>query len=162
MSDFEETTTKVRPFDFIRTIDPVHILNFIQAEHPQIIALVLVYLEPGKASFILESLPCDIQSEVARRIATMDRVSPEVVREIERVLEKKLSTMSSEDYYAAGGVESIVEILNKASGIQIIKALANEDPELAEEIKKRMPFFIRCKLWWDLKLRFAGKACCGG
>ncbi|MCL2270241.1 MAG: flagellar motor switch protein FliG, partial [Treponema sp.] len=81
---------------------------------------------------------------VARRIATMDRTSPEVLREVERVLEKKLSTMSSEDYTAAGGVENIVEILNlvdRASEKQIIEALEDEDPELAEEIKKRMFVF---------------------
>ena len=106
------SSLQVRPFDFIRRTDPAHLLNFIQQEHPQTIALILAYLEPAKASIILQNLPDDIQSEVARRIATMDRTSPDVLREVERVLEKKLSTLSSEDYTAAGGVESIVEILN--------------------------------------------------
>lgn len=138
------SSMQVRPFDFIRRTDPAHLLNFIQQEHPQTIALILAYLEPNKASIILQSLPHEVQSDVARRIATMDRTSPEVLREVERVLEKKLSTLSSEDYTAAGGVESIVEILNlvdRSSEKQIIEALEDEDPELAEEIKKRMFVF---------------------
>jgi len=138
------SSLQVRPFDFIRRTDPAHLLNFIQQEHPQTIALILAYLEPQKASIILQNLPHEVQSDVARRIATMDRTSPEVLREVERVLEKKLSTLSSEDYSAAGGVESIVEILNlvdRASEKQIIEALEDEDPELAEEIKKRMFVF---------------------
>jgi len=138
------SSLQVRPFDFIRRTDPAHLLNFIQQEHPQTIALILAYLEPNKASIILQNLPAEVQSDVARRIATMDRTSPEVLREVERVLEKKLSSLSSEDYTAAGGVESIVEILNlvdRASEKQIIEALEDEDPELAEEIKKRMFVF---------------------
>jgi flagellar motor switch protein FliG len=138
------SSLQVRPFDFIRRTDPAHLLNFIQQEHPQTIALVLAYLEPNKASVILQSLPHEVQSDVARRIATMDRTSPEVLREVERVLEKKLSTLSSEDYTAAGGVENIVEILNlvdRSSEKQIIEALEDEDPELAEDIKKRMFVF---------------------
>ncbi len=138
------SSLQVRPFDFIRRTDPAHLLNFIQQEHPQTIALILAYLEPNKSSIILQNLPHEVQSDVARRIATMDRTSPEVLREVERVLEKKLSSLSSEDYTAAGGVESIVEILNlvdRASEKQIIEALEDEDPELAEEIKKRMFVF---------------------
>ncbi|MDR3160413.1 MAG: flagellar motor switch protein FliG [Spirochaetaceae bacterium] len=138
------SSLQVRPFDFIRRTDPAHLLNFIQQEHPQTIALILAYLEPNKASIILQNLPHEVQSDVARRIATMDRTSPEVLREVERVLEKKLSTLSNEDYTAAGGVESIVEILNlvdRSSEKQIIEALEDEDPELAEEIKKRMFVF---------------------
>ncbi|MCK4540633.1 MAG: flagellar motor switch protein FliG [Spirochaetales bacterium] len=138
------SSLQVRPFDFIRRTDPTHLLNFIQQEHPQTIALILAYLEPQKASIILGSLPHEIQSDVAKRIATMDRTSPEVLREVERVLEKKLSTLSSEDYTAAGGVENIVEILNlvdRSTEKIIIESLEEEDPELAEEIKKRMFVF---------------------
>jgi len=138
------SSLQVRPFDFIRRTDPAHLLNFIQQEHPQTIALILAYLEPNKASVILSNLPTDIQSDVAKRIATMDRTDPNVLREVERVLEKKLSTLSSEDYTAAGGVESIVEILNmvdRSAEKAIIEALEEEDPELAEEIKKRMFVF---------------------
>ena len=138
------SSLQVRPFDFIRRTDPTHLLNFIQQEHPQTIALILAYLEPAKAAIVLANLPDEIQSNVARRIATMDRTSPDVLREVERVLEKKLSTLSSEDYAAAGGVESIVEILNlvdRSSEKTIIESLEDEDPDLAEEIKKRMFVF---------------------
>ncbi|NBF40320.1 MAG: flagellar motor switch protein FliG [Spirochaetes bacterium] len=138
------SSLQVRPFDFIRRTDPTHLLNFIQREHPQTIALILAYLEPNKASVILKNLPHEIQSDVAKRISTMDRTSPEILREVERVLEKKLSTLSSEDYTTAGGVESIVEILNlvdRSTEKSIIESLEEEDPELAEEIKKRMFVF---------------------
>ena len=138
------SSLQVRPFDFIRRTDPAHLLNFIQQEHPQTIALILAFLEPQKASIILGSLPHEVQSDVAKRIATMERTSPEVLREVERVLEKKLSTLSQADYTAAGGVENIVEILNlvdRSTEKTIIESLEEEDPELAEEIKKRMFVF---------------------
>ncbi|MFC1503878.1 flagellar motor switch protein FliG [Spirochaetota bacterium] len=138
------SSLQVRPFDFVRRTDPQHLLNFIQAEHPQTIALILAYLDPKKASLILSELPVEIQHDVARRIATMDRTSPEVLREVERVLERKLSTLASEDYTSAGGIEAVVEILNladRSTEKTIIEALEEEDPELAEEIKKRMFVF---------------------
>jgi len=135
---------KTRPFDFIRRTDPANLLNLIQQEHPQTIALILAYLEPTKASVILAQLPQEKQSDVAKRIATMDRTSPEILREVERVLDKKLSSLSHEDYTTAGGVESIVDILNlvdRSTERSIIETLEEEDPELAEEIKKRMFIF---------------------
>ncbi|EMY70338.1 flagellar motor switch protein FliG [Leptospira vanthielii] len=138
------SSLQVRPFDFIRRTDPAHLLNFIQGEHPQTIALILSYLDPQKASNILSNLPHQIQAEVAKRIATMDRVSPDVLREVERVLERKLSTLASEDYTFARGIDSVVEILNlvdRGTEKTIIEALEEEDPELAEEIKKRMFVF---------------------
>ncbi|WP_025179301.1 flagellar motor switch protein FliG [Leptospira kirschneri] len=138
------SSLQVRPFDFIRRTDPQHLLNFIQNEHPQTIALILSYLDPQKASNILSNLPHTIQAEVAKRIATMDRVSPDVLREVERVLERKLSTLASEDYTSAGDIDSVVEILNlvdRGTEKTIIEALEEEDPELAEEIKKRMFVF---------------------
>jgi len=133
-----------KPFDFIRRANLENLLYFIKQEHPQIIALILAHLDPHKASIILENLPGEVQSDVSCRIALMDRVSPEILREIERVLEKKLSTMSSEDYLGPGGVESTVEILqlvDRDSEKKIIEAIEQEDPELAEEIKKRMFVF---------------------
>ncbi len=138
------SSLQVRPFDFIRRTDPSHLLNFIQGEHPQTIALILAYLDPQKAAQILSGLNHQIQADVARRIAIMDRTSPDVLREVERVLERKLSTLASEDFTQAGGIESIVEVLNNVDrGTEkiIIEALEEEDPELAEEIKKRMFVF---------------------
>lgn len=138
------SSLKTRPFDFIRRTDPQHILNFIQQEHPQTIALILSYIDPKKASTIMSQLAPDVQSSVAMRIATMERTSPEVIREVERVLEKKLSSISSEDFTAAGGVDSIVEILNltdRTTERAILETLEDEDPELAEEIRKKMFVF---------------------
>ena len=138
------SSLQVRPFDFIRRTDPAHLLNFIQGEHPQTIALILAYLDSNKSSMILGSLPHEIQSEVAKRIAVMDRTSPDVLREVERVLEKKLSTLASEDFTAAGGIDTIVEILNlvdRSTERTILETLEEEDPDLAEEIKRRMFVF---------------------
>ena len=144
LGEDKESSLKTRPFDYIKRVDPMYLLLLLQQEHPQVIALVLSYLEPKTASVILQNLPHEEQSDVARRIACIDRVSPEVSREIERVLEKKLCTLSSEDYSAPGGIEDIVKILNqvnRSSGKQIIKALEDEDPELGEEIRKQSSFF---------------------
>ncbi|MCL1911718.1 MAG: flagellar motor switch protein FliG [Leptospirales bacterium] len=138
------SSLQVRPFDFIRRTDPSHLLNFIQGEHPQTIALILAYLDPQKAAFILAGLQHGLQADVARRIANMDRTSPDVLREVERVLERKLSTLASEDFTSAGGIDAIVEVLNnvdRSTEKIIIEALEEEDPELAEEIKKRMFIF---------------------
>jgi len=138
------SSLQVRPFDFVRRTDPAQLLNFIQGEHPQTVALILSYLEPNKAATIMSQLPHTIQADVAKRIATMDRVSPDVLREVERVLERKLSTLASEDYTSAGGIDAVVEILNnvdRGTEKTIIEALEEEDPELAEEIKKRMFVF---------------------
>lgn len=137
-------TLQVKPFDFIRKTDPSQLLNFIQAEHPQTIALIIAYLEPDQAAAIISALPPDRQSDVARRIALMDRTSPDVIREIERLLERKLSTVVSEDFTSAGGVQTVVDILNRADRTTektIMESLEIQDPEMAEEIKRRMFVF---------------------
>jgi len=137
-------TLQVRPFDFARKADPSQILNFIQNENPQTIALVLSYLQFDQASIILSSLPQEKQAEVARRIAMMDSTSPEVIAQVERVLEQKLSSTVTQDFATAGGIESIVSILNgvdRGTERTILDSLEIQDPELAEEIKKRMFVF---------------------
>lgn len=138
------SSLQVRPFDFIRRTDPTHLLNFIQSEHPQTIALILAFLDPQKSANILSQLNPEIRADVAKRIAKMERTSPDILREVERVLERKLSTLASDDYTTAGGVEAIVAILNqvdRSAEKAIIEQLEEEDPELAEEIKKRMFVF---------------------
>ncbi|MDK2798586.1 MAG: flagellar motor switch protein FliG [Clostridiales bacterium] len=135
---------QVRPFDFVRKTDPSQLLNFIQGEHPQTIALILAYLKPAQASAVLSALPQDKQADVAKRIATMDRTSPEVIKEVERILEKRLSSLVTEDYTSAGGIQAIVDILNsvdRGTEKHIIDTLEIEDTDLAEEIKKRMFVF---------------------
>jgi len=135
---------QVRPFDFARKTDPNQILNFIQNEHPQTIALILSYLEPNQAAQILSNLPQDLQTEVAKRIATMDSTSPEIIYEIEEILEQKLSATFVHDYTKTGGIDAIVEVLNgvdRGTERSILESLELQDPELAEEIKKRMFVF---------------------
>src|SRR5690625_4708378 len=138
------STLQVRPFDFARKTDPGQIFNFIQNENVQTIALILSYLKPEQASAILSELPEDKQAEVAKRIALMDSTSPEVISQVEHILEQKLSTMVSDDYASTGGIESIVQILNgvdRGTEKTILEALEIEDPELSDEIKKRMFVF---------------------
>ncbi|MDQ0253715.1 flagellar motor switch protein FliG [Evansella vedderi] len=135
---------QVRPFDFARKADPNQILNFIQNEHPQTIALILSYLESEQAGQILSALPQEVQANVAKRIALMDSTSPEIVNEVENILERKLSATVTQDYTQAGGIESVVEVLNsvdRSTERTILDALEIQDPELAEEIKKRMFVF---------------------
>ena len=128
---------QVRPFDFVRKADPAQVLNFIQSEHPQTIALILSYLKPQQAAGVLSALPQDKQADVAKRIATMDRTSPEIIKEVERVLEKKLSSLVTEDFTAVGGIQAIVDVLNSVDrGTEkfIMDTLEIEDTELAEDI----------------------------
>jgi len=135
---------QVRPFEFIRKIDASQILNFIQDEHPQTIALILSYLSTGQASTIISQLPQDKQADVAKRIAQMDRTSPDVIKEVERVLERKLSSLANQDYTLAGGVDAIVEILNtvdRGTEKHIMETLEIDEPELADEIRKKMFVF---------------------
>ncbi|MFZ5352085.1 MAG: flagellar motor switch protein FliG [Bacillota bacterium] len=135
---------QVRPFDFVRKADPGQLLNFIQGEHPQTIALILAYLKPQQAAQIVSALPQDKQADVARRIAVMDRTSPEIIKEIERVLERKLSSMVTQDYTIAGGIQAIVDILNsvdRGTEKYIIETLEVQDTDLAEQIRKRMFVF---------------------
>lgn len=137
-------TLQVRPFDFARKADPAQILNFIQNENSQTIALILSYLQSDQAAIILSSLPQDKQADVAKRIAQMDSTSPEVINQVERVLEQKLSSTVTQDYTTAGGIEAIVQILNgvdRGTERTILDSLEIQDPELAEEIKKRMFVF---------------------
>lgn len=134
----------VRPFEFIRKADPNQLLNYIQNEHPQTIALILAYLEPSQSAQILANLTPEKQGEVTRRIAIMDRTSPEVVKEIEKVLETKFSSMLSQDFTAAGGIQSAVDILNSVDrGTEkfIMEELDIKDAELSEEIRRRMFVF---------------------
>lgn len=138
------SSLQVRPFDFARKADPQQVLNFIQGEHPQTIALVLSYLDSEQAGQILSELPQDVQGDIARRIATMDSTSPEIISQVERVLETNLSSSLTEDYTETGGIQAVVEVLNgvdRSTERTILDALETQDPELADEIKKRMFVF---------------------
>ena len=135
---------QVRPFEFIRKTDPSQVLNFIQDEHPQTIAMILSYLSPAQSAMILGALTPEKQADVAKRIAMMDRTSPDVIKEVERVLERKLASLLNQDYKIVGGVDAIVDILNtvdRGTEKHIMESLEIEQPELADEIRKKMFVF---------------------
>ena len=135
---------KMTPFDYIKRTDPQQLLNFIQAEHPQTIALILAHLTPEHAAIILGALPGDVQVDVATRIAILDRAAPDVVMEIERVLERRISSIFTQEFTAAGGVRSLAEVLNRADRSTekaIMEKLEESNPELAEEVKRLMFVF---------------------
>lgn len=135
---------QVRPFDFIRKDDIAQLINFIQNEHPQTIALILSYLKPAQAGEVLSSLPANKQADVARRIAIMDRTNPDIIKEVEIALEKKISTLMTAEYTDVGGIDAIVEILNSVdrnTEKNIMDTLEVEEIELSEEIKKKMFVF---------------------
>lgn len=135
---------QVKPFEFVRKTDAAQLLNFIQDEHPQTIALILSYLSPAQSALIISALPPDRQSDVAKRIAVMDRTSPEVIKEVEKVLESKLASLVNQDYTIIGGVDAVVEILNtvdRGTEKHIMETLEIEEPELADEIRKKMFVF---------------------
>ena len=135
---------QVKPFEFVRKTDASQLLNFIQDEHPQTIALILSYLAPAQSAQLIGALPPDKQADVARRIAKMDRTSPDIIKEVEKALEIKLSSLVNQDYTIVGGVDAIVEILNtvdRGTEKHIMETLEIDDPELADEIRKKMFVF---------------------
>lgn len=135
---------QVRPFDFIRKTEARQIINFIQGEHNQTIALILSYLDPEKAGEILSSLSMEKQADVTKRIAIMDSTSPDVIKEVEQVLEKKISALATEEFANVGGIDSVVEILNSVNRTtekNIMETLEVVDTELSDEIRKKMFVF---------------------
>ncbi|MCM1086777.1 MAG: flagellar motor switch protein FliG [Muribaculaceae bacterium] len=135
---------QVKPFEFVRKTDPSQLLNFIQDEHPQTIALILSYLSPAQSALIISALPPDRQADVAKRIAIMDRTSPDIIKEVEKVLESKLASLANQDYTIIGGVDAVVEILNtvdRGTEKHIMETMEIEEPELADEIRKKMFVF---------------------
>jgi flagellar motor switch protein FliG len=129
------------PFDFLKKADPGQICTFIQDEHPQTIALILAHLDPQVSAFVLSALPQNVRADVVIRIATMDRTPPEIVHEIERVLERKMANVFTQGFTFAGGVKEVAEILNRIErGTEkgIMTDLSERDPELADEISRLM------------------------
>ncbi len=135
---------KMRPFDLVRRTDPKQLLSFIQGEHPQTIALIMTHLPAEKAAILLSSLSQDRQAEVAKRVALMGRTSPEVLKEIEKILERKISSLAPTDYTTSGGIQSVVDILNRSDPTTlktVMESLEVDDPELAEQVKRQMFVF---------------------
>jgi len=132
------------PFSFLQKAESENLLTFIQDEHPQTIALILAHLNPQKASEILVGLPSQKQIEVVKRIANMEQTNPEVIKEVERGLEHRLSDIVSQTFEKAGGVETVAEMLNLADRSTekgIMEGLEAEDPDLVEQIRRLMFVF---------------------
>ncbi|MGC8611426.1 MAG: flagellar motor switch protein FliG [Athalassotoga sp.] len=135
---------QVKPFDFMKKSDVAQLVNFLQNEHPQTIALVLAYLEPKQAAQIIISFPEELQAEVIKRLSLLERASPEVVKQIEKNMEKRLSSFVTQDFSNVGGIDVAVEIVNaldRTAEKRILDDIQKTDPDLAEEIKKRMFVF---------------------
>lgn len=138
------SSLQVRPFDFIRRADAAQILNVLHSEHPQTIALVLSYIEPKQSAQIIAALSSERQAEIIRRIAGMGSASPDYIREAERVLERKISSMGYMDQIQVGGLNAIVEIFNsldRSSEKSILEILDEKDGVLADEIRNNLFVF---------------------
>jgi flagellar motor switch protein FliG len=132
------------PFGFLQNVDPQNLLTFIIDEHPQTIALILSHLAPSYGAQIIGGLPSERQLAVIRRVATMGQTNPEIIQEVERGLEKRMSAVMSQQFEKAGGVPTVAEILNvtdRATERALLENLAQEDPDLVEEIRRLMFVF---------------------
>jgi flagellar motor switch protein FliG len=133
------------PFGFLQKADPRQVLSFLQDEHPQTIALVLAHMPATLASAILSGLAGELQADVAHRIAVMDRTSPDIIRQVESTLERKLSSvLQPSDLSTVGGLQPLVDIINRADRATerlIMEGLAARNPELAEQVRSKMFMF---------------------
>ena len=137
-------STQIKPFHFVKEVDPRHLTSIISQEHPQAIALILSYLHPQQSAAVLAELAPDVQPDIARRMALMERTSPEMLKEVEKVLEDRLSNIMLQDFTASGGIPSLVNILNnvdRGTEKHILEELEAHDSELTDEIRKRMFVF---------------------
>ncbi len=137
-------TIQSAPFSFLQKAESENLLTFIQDEHPQTIALILAHLKPTQASEILVGLAGQKQVEVVKRIANMEQTNPEVIKEVERGLEHRLSAMITQTFEKAGGVDTVAEMLNladRATEKTIMEGLEAEDPDLVEQIRRLMFVF---------------------
>ena len=139
-----ESSLKTTGFEMLKNVDPKQLINFIQNEHPQTISLILTQLSSGNAAAILSELPLELQADVSYRIATMEKISPDVIKELEVVLEKQFADVGARDLSVSGGTKIIAEILNlieTSSEKGIMEAFESENPDLAAEIKNLMFVF---------------------
>lgn len=138
------TSIQQAPFHFLQRADPENLFSFIESEHPQTIALILAHLEPAMGASILGKLSPKNQIEVVKRIAKMEQTTPEAIKEVEKSLEIRLSSIVNQDLESSGGVEAVSSILNLADRTTekgILENLEEEDPELVEEIRRLMFVF---------------------
>ena len=151
-----ESAIHVSGFNLLKDVDPNQLLNFIQHEHPQTIALILANLESKQVAAIIADLPPELQADVAYRIASMGKISPELLNDIESVLETQVETVFGQDLSSAGGAKAVAEILNMASRSAektILADLEKRNPELATEIKNLMFTFDDLSLLDDRSIQ---------
>lgn len=132
------------PFQFFNEADPGQLATSFQNENPQLIALIMAYLKPEHSAQVLNYLPPEVQAQVALKIADMDTTNPEILSEIEKIVESKFSSVVVQDFSKAGGVESLANILNRADRAterNVIELLEVQDPQLAEEVRELMFVF---------------------
>jgi flagellar motor switch protein FliG len=133
------------PFEFLRRADARQVLSFLQEEHPQTVALVVAHMRADQAAIVISGMPDELQADVAHRVAVMETTSPDVVRRVEAILERKLSSvLQSTDASAAGGLKPLVDIINhadRATERLILEGLERRDPALAEEVRSQMFMF---------------------
>jgi len=142
--DIVRQSIEALPFGFLKKVDPQNLLTFIIDEHPQTIALVLSHLPPAYGAEIIKGLPTERQLAVIRRIAHMGQTNPEVIHEVERGLETRMASLMQQSFDKAGGVNSVAEILNvsdRAVERALLESLAQDDPELVEDIRRLMFVF---------------------
>jgi len=138
------TAMHSNPFEFFNGADPAQLATSFQNENPQLIALVLAYLKPDKAAQVMNALPPKIQAAVSIKIAEMDRTNPEILSDIEKIVEQKFSSVVTQDFSKAGGVEALANILNRSDRSTeklIIETLEFQSPELAEQVRELMFVF---------------------
>jgi len=131
------------PFKHLRDIDPKLLAGFIKGEHPQTIAIIVSHLMHEKASQVLAYLPEQLQFEVVGRIASLETVPPDLIQEVDEVLEKELTSMGTRGEQI-GGISVVAEILNhcdRRTGDSILQFLEETDSDLAERVRKLMFVF---------------------
>jgi len=132
------------PFGFLQKVDSQNLLTFIIDEHPQTIALILSHVPPAQAAEIISGLPAERQLSVIRRVANMGQTSPEIIQEVEKGLENRMASVMSQQFENAGGVASVAEMLNvidRSTERSLLENLAQEDPDLVDEIRRLMFVF---------------------
>ena len=133
------TVIEVTPFEFLRGVPPDHISTFLRQEHPQTVALVIANLPTTDlAARVMQQIAPEQQANIATRIALMGKTSPDVVREVARVMRQKLESVTHQEYAAAGGVQALAGILNavdRTTERNILERLADLDSELADEVR---------------------------
>ena len=139
-----EAMMNANPFQFFNEADPVQLATSFQNENPQLIALILAYLQPAQSARVLNNLTPEVQAQVAIKIADMDTTNPEILADIEKIVETKFSSVMVQDFSQAGGIDTLASILNRAdrqTERNVLELLEIENPTLADEVRELMFVF---------------------